>query len=58
MDGGLQGTQQDNCHNGITEHGVTSRNKVFGTDKGLNDGDHRYHFHLNDVVRESFTDES
>lgn len=55
----IRHTQQDNCHNRIIEHGVTSRNKLSGTDKGSNDGDHHYyHFHLNDVVRESFTYDS
>lgn len=48
MDGGLQDIQQDNCYNGITEHGM---------DKGSNNGDHHDHFHLNVVVRESFTDD-
>lgn len=31
--------QQDNCDNGIREHGKTSKNKVPGTDKDSKHGD-------------------
>lgn len=46
--------QQDSCHDGITEHGETSKNKVSGMDKGSVHGDHCYHSHLPDVYGEYF----
>ena len=47
--------QQDNCQNGITEHGVTSKNEVSGTDKRSVSGEYCYHSHLPDVFGECFT---